>query len=683
MVNRSDLRSHKASASTEGTSSGAHLKRSRPASSSGSDSEQEVQMGKRRPGRRCQDATLTEGTRRKAYRTRSRRADSSELDSENDIPVAKRCFSSDSETEDDAQQSRPKRKSARHIDYEESDTDFEDDSSSSEPEFQYGDSVNFFQFNTVSPVLKMNCKPFSQRSALEEETENEQAEEPVPVNIANWKRTKKGANENGKPRVRFSPEQVQVLQALFDEIQHPSKEQRKKAAEDTNLRICQVNKWFVSKRRRYPELVKSLPGKRERDSNKPSRFKAAMETFFEKRQFLGKPDKDLELESGGSWDRISKWLDKKRYATLKAFIRNEITVLPNEMETSKRLMEKYCLDVDTHEDVYLYIEMKENVNGDNLAQYLIDWDLVLKVFKRELTKEFYIDQEEVNLADSHDVEYLNEPELDYHMNENRREEAVAHHEENEMERQNDRNGIETPNEAAAGEELHGQIDGPVPENHSPEVKDIQLFENPGEDNQNAQLANHIQNEVDDFRDETKDVPLFDPAPAYQEDILEPIEHVEGNKVHLFVYDVDHRDEPDEIPAHGPVSVHRVAASYDDLVPYLGDIIGFKEIGLVTRTDIAEAKRNLNDEYTKGLILPFNCCLDYKKWTKIQVMEFFSQLLFIPTTIKKLVMKISTGAHLSMFQEEGYFEELNKEASIIDLYEFSIIHREIEKLNRFQ
>ncbi|PIC36543.1 hypothetical protein B9Z55_015490 [Caenorhabditis nigoni] len=35
-----------------------------------------------------------------------------------------------------------------------------------------------------------------------------------------------------------------------------------------------------------------------------------------------------------------------------------------------------------------------------------------------------------------------------------------------------------------------------------------------------------------------------------------------------------------------------------------------------------SKRNLNAE---DLILPFNCCHDYKKWTGIQVMEFFSQL----------------------------------------------------------
>ncbi|CAO4381854.1 unnamed protein product [Caenorhabditis nigoni] len=148
--------------------------------------------------------------------------------------------------------------------------------------------------------------------------------------------------------------------------------------------------------------------------------------------------------------------------------------------------------------------------------------------------------------------------------------------------------------------------------------DIPLLNSSKDGDQRPPIVNHNQNTFDDFPDETKDVPLFDPAPRYQEEFQEPIEQVE---VHLFVYDVDRRDEPDEIPAHGPVSVQRVSASYNDLAPYFGDIIGFKEIGFVRKTDIAEAKRNLSAEYMKSLILPFNCCLDYKQWTSIQTDGF--------------------------------------------------------------
>ncbi|CAO4384079.1 unnamed protein product [Caenorhabditis nigoni] len=225
------------------------------------------------------------------------------------------------------------------------------------------------------------------------------------------------------------------------------------------------------------------------------------------------------------------------------------------------------------------------------------------------------------------------------------------------------------------------------------------------------MVNLIQNEFDDFREKTKNVSLFAPVPGHQEEIQEPIEHVEENEVHLLVYDIDHRDEPEEYAAHGPVSVLRVLAFFYELKPYFCGIIGsskrllsltmkfitqfrlhfqatrlqgaIEPTASQSRTGLApSAKRNLNSEYLEGLILPFNCCLDYKKWTRNQLMEFLSQM-FTPSTTMKLVVKISTGSHLSRFQDKGYFEELNKEASIINEYQFSNIQQEIEKLNRFQ
>ncbi|UMM30665.1 hypothetical protein L5515_012450 [Caenorhabditis briggsae] len=42
---------------------------------------------------------------------------------------------------------------------------------------------------------------------------------------------------------------------------------------------------------------------------------------------------------------------------------------------------------------------------------------------------------------------------------------------------------------------------------------------------------------------------------------------------------------------------------------------------VSNVEAESSKRNLNAE---DLILPFNCCHNYKKWRRIQVMEFFSQ-----------------------------------------------------------
>ncbi|ULT81075.1 hypothetical protein L3Y34_011148 [Caenorhabditis briggsae] len=221
-----------------------------------------------------------------------------------------------------------------------------------------------------------------------------------------------------------------------------------------------------------------------------------------------------------------------------------------------------------------------------------------------------------------------------------------------MESENDGNRIDTPDETPVDEEQHGQET--VAEDLPPDVKNIPLFGSSRKEDQRPPI---------DFKSESRSL-------------------VEGNEVHLVVYDVIHRDEPDEIAARGPVSVQRVLALHNDLEPYLGDIIGFKEIGFVIKTDIAEDKRNLNAEYLEGLILSFNCCLDYKKWTKIQVMEFFCQLV-TPVTTTKLVEKVTAGSNLSMFQEEGYFEEINNDSSIINLDQFLIIHQEIEKLNRFQ
>ncbi|CAP35161.1 Protein CBG17530 [Caenorhabditis briggsae] len=197
--------------------------------------------------------------------------------------------------------------------------------------------------------------------------------------------------------------------------------------------------------------------------------------------------------------------------------------------------------------------------------------------------------------------------------------------------------------------------------------------------QRTPMVNQNQNVLDDPNIETRDVPLIAPVPGHEEQVREPIEHSEENQVRLVVFDVIPWNAPEEIPAHGPVSIQRVTASCNDLLPFLGDLIGFEEIGFAKNHEIENAKSNLNAE---GLILPFNCCHDYKKWTRSQLMEFFSQL-FHPATIRKLVMKISAGSHLSMFQDEGHLEKLNESEQFINEDQFSIIQQEIEKLSRFQ
>ncbi|ULT81076.1 hypothetical protein L3Y34_011149 [Caenorhabditis briggsae] len=287
MVNRSVLRSGKASASTEGTSSGGNLKRSRPASSS--ESEGEVQVVKRGPRISRRNDTSPQVTPRRSNLTRSRRANSSASESEDVVQIAKRHSGSCRKEATAAQGS--------------------------------------------SQVNSKNRRTFNYP---ESESEDE----------------------------------------------------------------LQVEKWFVHKRNRNPEMVKSRPGRRQRDLNKPSGFEDAMGKFFEKRQFLEEPDEALELESGGSWKRISNWLSKKRYTRLKA------------------------LKKKRNFDVFLYIGKEENVDGISLVGYLEERSLALKVLKYYRTKEVYLDQKEVVLADHHDVDYLNEPELDYQIYENQSDKAV-------------------------------------------------------------------------------------------------------------------------------------------------------------------------------------------------------------------------------------------------------------------
>ncbi|PIC30163.1 hypothetical protein B9Z55_021502 [Caenorhabditis nigoni] len=61
-------------------------------------------------------------------------------------------------------------------------------------------------------------------------------------------------------------------------------------------------------------------------------------------------------------------------------------------------------------DLILYIERQENVNGDSLAKYLMEF--MLEMLENHQTREVHEEQEEVVLADPRDVEYPNELEID-------------------------------------------------------------------------------------------------------------------------------------------------------------------------------------------------------------------------------------------------------------------------------
>ncbi|CAO4370906.1 unnamed protein product [Caenorhabditis nigoni] len=733
MVNGKVGRSRKDAAPTERASSGANLKRRRLSKSSGSESEDKVQIVKRGRGRPRKDATASQGAFCGINVKRNKPSNSSESESDEDVqgerPIKRAvrrvnydetvCDFDESPIREKAENrsmDKPKqcgdsKRYASSSSESESDSEPDESKSKSVRKANYPKRIQRFTDEQVEILLAV----FHETEFPSEKQKQKLAEETnrTKHQIERWFANKKQSIRNPKPVKRyvkkFTEEQKRKMNEVFAATRNPEKEEVAALVAELELTTKQVRSYFRKQRfnnpipgeiprvvseeqaengivdgeqlRRERNSEKRRKSRRERTLKKRKQFEDAVETFFEERQFLEEPDETLELESGGSWKTISDWLDKKRFDTLKSFLKKEILVMPKEMARFESLSEKYCLDSTTHPDFILYIEMKENVNGDSLAVYLTERSFVLEILEQNQTEEVHAEdvkgEEEKDLEDPNDEEYSNEMELDFQMNVH---EDVDFQEENEMESGKNGNGSDTPGEASINEELQGQMEKTVRENSPPDIKDIPLLRSSREENRRTPIVNHIKNELNDFPTETKNVPRFVRAPGNQERIQEPIENDEENEVHLMVYDVIDLDMPDEIAAHGPVSIQRVQASYDDLGPFLGDIIGLEEIGFARGMEIAECKRRLN--YLQDLKLPFNCCLQYRKWTKTQIMEFLCQL-FTTGTTKKLTKKITTGSKLSMFQNDGHFEKLNENGQFINEKQFSIIRREIEKLNRFQ
>ncbi|PIC16873.1 hypothetical protein B9Z55_023320 [Caenorhabditis nigoni] len=369
-------------------------------------------------------------------------------------------------------------------------------------------------------------------------------------------------NKPKNVRKRFSDKQVQVLLAVFNETPFPTKEQRKKLAEDTDHSIRQVDRWFDNRRAHNRGMVQSRPGRKTKEQK--SRLKEVfagnrypdektvaalvaeielskvqvkqyfakqrfdnpipvcseeetksilMEYFQEDSNFHDHGNPELREKTGWSRLRMSIFfenlrneygnmkMDKTRYDSLKAFLKKETSLLPNEMETFEKLVEKYCLNLHEDPDLILYIEWKENVDGDALAQYLMDRSFVLEMLENQRAIEV-VEQEKAVFADPNDAENANMLEFD-HMNDD---------------------------------------DGTVRENSQQDVKDIPLLGSSREENQKPPMVNRAQNKFDDFPEEAKNVPLFAPAPGHRDQSQEQVENAEENDVK------PHREDCDRIQA---------------------------------------------------------------------------------------------------------------------------------------
>ncbi|UMM19876.1 hypothetical protein L5515_015300 [Caenorhabditis briggsae] len=317
-------------------------------------------------------------------------------------------------------------------------------------------------------------------------------------------------------------------------------------------------------------------------------------------------------------------------------------------------------------DVIFRIETTENIYGDDFASYLCEREMITGELQQKVGDQLEGNEERLEeglVAQRESSSQISEDEqgvqsgvpqeavqMEFHLDQmefynpqeapidkelhTQEEEPVAV----EPEIENDDIGFANLQDASHNEQLHGQqVEGPVanqqfPVNIKLEIPDVDV-----------KYVEHLK------------------VPVKQE-TQEPIENVEEEEEEdveqLIVFDVIDLNTPQDIGSVGPVSTLRVQTSFEDLQPFLGNLVGFAEIGYAREPEMVENKRSLN--YLESLTLPFNCSLDYLQWSKAQVMEFFCQIIK-PATIRKLVEKVPAGYRLSMFQEtkKKYFEKLNR------------------------
>ncbi|CAO4366665.1 unnamed protein product [Caenorhabditis nigoni] len=458
-----------------------------------------------------------------------------------------------------------------------------------------------------------------------------------------------------------------------------------------------------------------------------------LEKLFEKQQFLGREKKELSRRTGCHMKVMSEWFKKKRLDVLRSFFNKEVTALPEEMANFERIFNSYEFENAVLTDVIFQIETTENVYGDDFASYLCERKTITEELRQKVGDQLEGNEEEqVKERLEADQQVAMVENLSTVSSSRNEEEAVQHvvpQEAVQMEFRIDQIESDHPQEASIDAELHGQEEEPVA--FEPEIEDGPIeFENPqlaaidGEEDDvipvvpqeavhmgfenyeiefenprnahlnedlhglqverpvaNQQVPSNVKQEIPEI--DVKNVErLIAPVKQEMQDPIENVEEEEEEVEQLIVFDVIDHDADEDIESVGPVSILRVQTSFEDLQPYLEDLVGTPEIGFARKSELAENKRSLN--YPESLILPFNCSLNYLGWSKEQVQEFFCQM-FPPETTRKLVEKVSAGCWLYMFQEteQSYFKRLNKRGSIIDWEQFLTICQEINKIERFK
>ncbi|PIC47922.1 hypothetical protein B9Z55_007095 [Caenorhabditis nigoni] len=490
-------------------------------------------------------------------------------------------------------------------------------------------------------------------------------------------------------------------QDMSNQAMHPSRDGSKIVLWSVNTNnLCSSNQ----------SNVNSNPRQQNYRSQRDYYQEQILGKLFEKQQFLGREKKELCRRTGCREKFLSQWFRKNRMAVLRSFFKKEVPALPEEMANFERIFNSYEFENYVLADVIFRIETTENIYGDDFASYLCERKMITEELKQRVgdqleeneegqVEEGSVDQREQN--GQVEFDHPQEAHLIGPEDETREEEDVQPVVSQEAVEPETENGqIEFENQQLAS--IHGEEHDfqPVVPQEAVQME----FENDGiefDNPRNAPLieerhSQQVEGPVADQQipgDVKRETPEIDVknverlrTPVKQEmwEAIENVEEDEEEEVEqLIVFDVIDRNTPQEIESLGPVTILRVQTSFEDLQPYLEDLVGIPEIGYARKSEIVENKRRLNADW-ESLTLPFNCSLNYLGWSEVQVKEFFCQIL-PPETIRKLVEKVSAGCWLYMFQEteKSYFKRLNKRGLIIDWNQFLTICQEIKKIERFE
>ncbi|ULT80101.1 hypothetical protein L3Y34_010589 [Caenorhabditis briggsae] len=158
---------------------------------------------------------------------------------------------------------------------------------------------------------------------------------------------------------------------------------------------------------------------------------------------------------------------------------------------------------------------------------------------------------------------------------------------------------------------------------------------------------------------------------------------------LIVYEL--QDRPIEFQnddhAPGPIPLRRVRTTMAEISDICGRLKGSHDTGFVSKDQLLEYRVH-DPETREPLVLPFNGSTNMRNWSRCQVQEFLSQIVF-PDAAQSIARRCPNESELEMFEAKTvqFFEELNSLATHkdqkIQWREYKKIAREVGEVRRVQ